>query len=118
MSILTLVTLLAGDPATSQLCTQIGPPDAAIDQAPPYIVLRVTGTEPFNSLSGFAGLNRTEIEMTAWALNYQDALKIANAARAAVEGSGNYTIHEPGDETAFQQDLVLFGHSYVFQIFD
>ena len=119
MSIQTVRAILLADPTTQSLVgDKIGPKDAMIDQQPPYIVLAVQASEPFNSLSGFAGLNRSEIEATTWALSYSQAVAIALAARAAIEAAGNFTIHEPGDTSAFQQDVTVYGHAYVFQVFD
>lgn len=123
MSLQTIRAILLADATTQGFVgDKIGPPQALEGEAgeplpPPYIVLKVAGGEPFNQLSGFAGLNRVEVELTAWAASYQQSIDIAKAARSAIEAAGppNYTIHEPGDETAFQQDILLYGHSFVFQ---
>lgn len=121
MSVQVLRALLLADAKTQSFVgDKIGPRDAMVDQVPPYLVLAVEASTPLNNLQGFAGLNRSEIEVTAWAKSYQDAVTIANAVRAAVEaaGNGSMTIHEPGDLSAFQGDVALYGHAYVFQIFD
>ena len=127
MSLQTIRTILLADPTTEgYVGDKIGPPQPLEGESteplqPPYIVLKVAGGEPFNALGGFAGLNRTEVELTAWATNYDDALAIAKAARSAIEGAAGgpfYTIHEPGEETAFQQDILLYGHSFVFQVLE
>lgn len=119
MSIQTVRQLLLADPLTiSFVGDKIGPLQEIINERPPYIVLKVADSEVFNTLQGFAGLNRTEIELTAWAVNYKQAADVAAAARAALEAAGHFTLREPGDTEAFQQDLVLFAHAYVFQVFD
>jgi Protein of unknown function (DUF3168) len=121
VSIATFRELLLDDPKTQSFVgDKIGPKDAFVDERPPYITLSVAESQPFNSLQGFTGLNRSEIEVTAWARNYQDAVTIALAARAALEAAdpGNVVVREPGDETAFQGDIAVFGHAYIIQTFD
>lgn len=82
--------------ASGKFYAQAAPADA--DE--PFIVYRILNKDPLQTLSGSTGHVRYSVAFECYALSYNDALTMAEAVKAAIEGSSLVSFEEsaPGEE--------------------
>lgn len=109
--------VLIADPTVyAAVGERISPVQAQPNDPFPRIVLTSAGLDPINSLSGWAGLDRNEVEMQVWATDYTGAKTIADAGRVAMNAAGHITIGEVSNHFNFELDLSAFLVGYIFRI--
>lgn len=95
---------------------RISPVADQLNETFPRIVLTATDLQPINSLSGWAGLDRNEVQIEVWATDYTTAKHIADAARDAMNAAGHLTLGMVNNQFEFSPDVTAFLVGYIFQV--
>jgi hypothetical protein len=99
MPVATVRAILIADPAVTALVgDRISPVETAEKIAFPNITLMLNTTAPYDTLLGWAGVDRNEVQIECWAFSYQQALDIARAARQALEAANLVCLSRFSDE--------------------
>lgn len=77
---------------TALVGARIYPVTAAQQATLPYVVYNIPRTEPVNRTSGKARMNQIQVNVSAFAINYEDAASIAEQIKTALDrvASGTY----------------------------
>jgi hypothetical protein len=111
--------ILIGSAAVIDLVgNKVSPLSALQGESYPFVVLTVVSVDPINALSGFAGLNRSHVQIEAWAFEYRQASDIAAACRSALESAGHLCIAEVTEIFDFQTDASVFRAGFVHEIWN
>jgi hypothetical protein len=108
--------LVADATVTSLVGDKVHPKLAPQGTSYPYVILRVATTDPVTALDGWAGLDRNEITVDAYALEEAQAEFVANACRSALEAAGHLCRGRSGDDFDFQTDATAFRVGFVHQV--
>lgn len=119
MPIATVKAVLVADTGVQTIASdRVSPLETQQGIGFPNITLTVAATEPINSLAGFEGLDRHEVQVDAWAYSYTEALALANAARKALEAAGHTCTSRLTDEFISEPgtDPGVYRVGYVHQV--
>ena len=109
---------LVNDSATAALLGDRVRPVQTVQEDPlPYAVLSLVDVQPANSLSGFAGLDMSEMQVDVWASSMLDADTIARTARRALEAQGYTCVRHITDFFDAQLDPGIYRTGFVIRLF-
>lgn len=102
--------------ASTSVADRVSPLRASQDQPFPYGILSEVSADPLTSLSGYAGLDHSEVQYDAWGATYLQADTAAREGRAALEAAGYVCVRKIGDEPDSQIDPNPYRVGFVFDV--
>jgi hypothetical protein len=82
----------------------------------PYAIITELSNDPLTALSGWAGIDHCEVEVSVYGQTFDDADSGARACRTALEAAGYVCLRKNGDQSDTQIDPALSRVGFVFDV--